>query len=214
MDIGIREKNAIKVAIAAFVAAGIPYFLSSLAADYWQEEVNRGRELQTELLEVRKNRTSVVEQVQLYDAYLESYQQWYDRGVITEFPDTEPWRTVMYDIKQKRDLGVIDFTFGEGRRITSDQSDFTKDSTASMGILPMHISMPMLHGMDIFMFLGDMESRVEGLFLPLSCEITRLETVYAAELRNNLRGECDVVWVVMQDPDRVNREAPDGEESV
>ena len=202
MHIGIRERSIIKVAIVAVIAAFVPYFLAGLAADYWQEEVNRGRSLQTELREVRGNRTGVVEQRRLYDSYLESYELWYGRGVVTEFPDTEPWRNVMYDIKQKRDLGVIDINFGEGRRITSEDLVYTRDSTASMGILPMHVSMPMLHGMDMFMFLGDLESRVDGVFLPLSCEMTRLTTDYVAELRDNLRGDCDVIWVVMQDPER------------
>ena len=78
------------------------------------------------------------------DNHLESYQQWLARGVIAENADTTKWRNVMYDIKQKRGLGVINFDFGASKRLPPEESIYTKDSTASIAMLPMRISMPLV----------------------------------------------------------------------
>lgn len=202
MQLGVRETTLlIKIAVVVVVAVIVPAVLSGTADEYRQEEVNRQQSLRAELREVSGNRTDLAEQKRLYDSYLESYELWQERGVVTDTVDRTVWRNVMYDIKQRRDLGVIDFTFGEGRRVLPKDSVHTEESTASIEVLPMNISMPMLHSMDIFMFLGDLSKRAQGVFFPLSCEMTRLEPGFDAVLRNNLRGECEIVWVFVYDPE-------------
>ncbi|MGI9338322.1 MAG: hypothetical protein ACR2P4_07435 [Gammaproteobacteria bacterium] len=202
MPIGARERNLlIKIVIVVIITIVTPNYFSDWADVYRREAVSRGQTLQTELREVRTNRKNVTEQRRLYDAYLTSYQLRQDRGVVAGTVDRVGLRNVMYDIKQKRRLGVIDFTFGTSQRVPSEESVFTEGSTANIGILPMHVSMPMLHDMDIFMFLDDLSKRAAGVFVPLSCEMTRLEADFSAALRDNVRGECDVVWVVVDDAD-------------
>ena len=201
---GILEKTlAVKMAVVTLVAVIVPYYLAGAAVDYLQSQIGKQQSLQAELNDVRAKRRDITTQKRLLDNHLESYQQWLARGVIAENADTTKWRNVMYDIKQKRGLGVINFDFGASKRMPPEESIYTKDSTASIAMLPMRISMPMLHDMDMFMFLGDLSNRAAGVFFPVSCRMTRLEQGFAAVVRDNIKGECEVVWVFMQDPDRI-----------
>lgn len=203
MDIGVRERNLfIKVAIVFVIAVVVPGYLSGWADVYRQEEIARRQSLQTEQRELRAQLSDVAEQTRLYADFQEGYEEWRDRGVVvTETLDTTAWRNIMYDIKQRRGFGVIDFSFGTNQRVPTEESVYTRGSTTNIEVLPMRVAMSMLHDMDIFMFLGDLAERADGVFIPLSCRMTRLEAGFEAVLRDNVRGECDVVWILVYDPE-------------
>lgn len=203
MNIGVRERNLlIKMVIVFIITVVVPGYLSGWADVFRQDEVNRRQSLETEQRDLRAQLSDVAEQTRLYASFQEGYEEWRDRGVVvTETLDTTAWRNVMYDIKQRRGLGVIDFSFGEGQRVPTNASVYTQGSTTNIEILPMRVAMSMLHGMDIFMFLGDLADRADGIFIPLSCRMTRLNPGFEAVLRDNVRGECEVVWVLVYDPE-------------
>lgn len=196
MQFGIRETTLlIKLAVVLALTVVVPGVFANWADGYRQEAVNRGQSLQTALREVRENLADVIQQKELYDNFQDSYELWQSRGVVTDTVDSASWRNVMYEIKQKRKLGVVDFSFGDSLLVASADSTFTADSTARIGVLPMNLSMPMLHDMDIFMFLDDLAKRADGMFIPLLCEMTRLEVDFDAVLRDNIRGTCEIIWI-------------------
>ena len=203
MQLGPKEKNVIVRAAVVFVVAVIvPSYLTDEANLYRNSEVNRQQQLQNQKSDLQAKLDGIEEQRQLFRRNLESYNRWQDRGAITESVDPVAWLDIMKQIRERRRLSGIAYDFGDNISIAPEQTEYTKGGSANINMVPMQVSMPMLHDMDMFMFLEDLASQTDELFFPVSCTLDRLEADFSPVVRNNVSAECQVVWIFMQDPDQ------------
>ena len=203
MQLGPKEKSVIIKATLMFViAVVVPSYLTDEASGYRNTEVSRQQRLQNQRADLQAKLDGIEEQRQLFRRNLESYNHWEERGAITESIDPVGWLDIMRQIRQRRRLSGISYDFGDNISLSPDRAEYTKNGTANINMVPMRVSMPMLHDMDMFMFLEDLASQADELFFPVACTLDRLEADFSPVVRNNVNAECHVVWVFMLDPDR------------
>ena len=203
MQLGPKEKNVIvRAALVFVVAVVVPSYLTDEASNYRNTEVSRQQQLQNQRADLQAKLDGIEEQRQLFRRNLESYNRWQERGAITESVDPVGWLNLMRQIRQQRRLSGISYDFGDNITVSPEGAEYTKEGTANINMIPMRVEMPMLHDMDMFMFLEDLASQADELFFPVSCTLDRLEADFSPVVRNNVNAECHVVWVFMQDPDQ------------
>ncbi len=205
MQLGPKEKSVVVKAVAVFVfAVAAPSYLAEEAGAYRQREVQRQTQLRSQHADLQNKLSGIEEQRRLFRRNLTSYNRWQERGLISPNFDPTEWVKTMKAIKEKRRLGAINYDVGDRVKVDTTNSMYTdtEGGSASIHMVPMRVAMPMLHDMDIFMFLEDLASQVDELFFPVSCNITRLQDGFSPVVRENARGECDLVWVFMEDPDQ------------
>ena len=66
--------------------------------------------------------------------------------------------------------------------------------------MEMELSMPMLHDLDMFMFIEELKARVDDQFFPVQCRITRSQAQFALQIRNNFKALV-ILSVAIYDPE-------------
>ncbi|WOV90448.1 MAG: hypothetical protein R1F54_07870 [Candidatus Zeuxoniibacter abyssi] len=204
MQIQEKEKRIIsKVFIFFVVFVVIPNLVSNYVTRYSYDGRNVQKKLQREERDLNVQLESIEDARVKFRKNDVSYRQWREKGAVSKDTRQDPveWIKMMGQIKKDRRLNVVRFKFGNGFTIPAESSAYTKGSTAEINLLEMELSMPMLHDLDMFMFIEELKARVDDQFFPVQCRITRSQAQFALQIRNNFQGSCNFVWVAIYDPE-------------
>ena len=203
MQIQAKEKRIIsKVFVFFLVFVIAPNVASNYVHQYSSDEQKEHNKLQRDEKNLRFKLEGIGDAREKFRKNDVSYRQWREKGVVSKNIRQDPveWIKVMGQVKKDRRLNVVQFKFGNSFNVPSERSKYTNGSTAEINILEMELSMPMLHDLDIFMFIEDIQDRIDDYFFPVQCWITRTEAQFALRVRDNFNGSCDFIWVAIYDP--------------
>ena len=207
MNFSQKEKRLAIIFLAVvLLTAVLPYWGGKYSIDYLNRESNLKSQLQRELQELASDLADIEDRRRVLQGNRENYLQWVQRGVVGT-QDPVPWVNLMKDITIQRSLNPVEYSFSEEVNFAPDDFYLTKDSTVNFSSWEMSMSLPMLHDMDMFMFISDLQKDADSFFFPLQCSFSRLEKEFELINRVNVNSECRLAWLSVKDPDsNVNRE--------
>lgn len=207
MNFSQKEKNlAIIFLVVVFLAGVLPYWGDKYSIEYLNRENGIKSELEQELQKLTADLADIENRRRVLQGNREAYLQWVQRGVVGA-QDPVPWVNLMKDITLKRSLNPVEYSFRQEVDFAPGDFYLTKDSTVNFSSWEMDVSLPMLHDMDMFMFIGDLQKDADSFFLPLECSFSRLEEEFELINRPNINSECRLAWMSVKDPaSNVNRE--------
>jgi hypothetical protein len=212
IHIGRREKKLIVIVAVVFaIAFVLPQVLTEYASGYRSAELQKKQERETQIATLRKDLDGIEERKDILRRYIRRYQSLVDRDVIT-LPGPVDLVNKMKKISSDRRQKAVQFMFGDTRRLQSDETIYTKDSSVQIEIYPLELSMGMLHDLDIFMFMESIEEQVSSLAFPVKCSMERLTNDFVVTDRENMQATCQINWYSVNDPDR-RRITPEEEEA-
>ena len=213
--VGRRERKLIVIVAVVFVIAFVlPQVLSEYASGYRSAELQKKQEREATIATLRKDLDGIEERKDILRRYIRRYQSLVDRDVIT-LPGPVDLVNKMKKISTDRRQKAVEFMFGDTRRLQSEDTIYTKDSSVQIEIYPLELSMGMLHDLDIFMFMESIEDQVSSLAFPVKCSMERLTSDFVVTDRENMQATCQINWYSVNDPDRrlTNPEDNEAEET-
>ncbi len=120
------------------------------------------------------------------------YMQLRQRGLIGEERRLD-WVDYLQTIQRKRHLGSIAYDIAA-------QQTFEVEPPVLSGELKLRgskitVKLDLLHEMDLFNFLTDLKTYV--LYVPQSCNMTRVNTTTEDPLATHINAECTLYWLTM-----------------
>jgi hypothetical protein len=200
-----KRENNLLAGFAVFVALciALPWAGETYSSQYLARQEQAVTRLQAEVTSFEERIAGIDEQRRLIQTNRQDYLNWVGRGVVGR-QDPVEWIKAMQAIQQRRRLFVADFGFeGESARLSPPSaSPLTADSSVNLAFWRMNLAMPMLHDLDIFMFLGDLRANTGSFFFPTNCALERVTGRFELNKRVNLRGNCVLEWVSVNDPSK------------
>lgn len=131
------------------------------------------------------------EQHEIHD-FQPKFRQLRESGFVGEERRLD-WVDYLNDIQRRRGLEPISYEIAA-------QQTFDVDPSVLSGDLKLHgsqitVTLKLLHEMDLFNFLADLKKDV--LYVPQSCEITRLRVPPNEPLAPNVSAQCTLYWLTM-----------------
>lgn len=197
-----REKKlGIFVAVIFLLVVALPYFGDQYSVDYLTTQKRLDRNLRTEIQDFQLKLATIEDQRRLLRENREAYISWVERGAVGEQKPVD-WVRQMQNIVEERKLLPPSFSFDNPVNHSSDAYPWTKDSTANISVMSMSLKMPMLHDLDMLMFLDSLDSRVGSLFFPVECDFVRLESEFTLVKQANMQADCALNWISINDPEK------------
>ena len=194
-----EKKLIILVAIVAAIAVGLPIVGKQYGNEYLNRETNKRNNLQNELEELAQSLANIEERRRLIQTNRENYLQLVELGVVGN-QNPVPWVNLMKEITTRRALNPLSYDFLDEVTHPPGISELTAGSTVNIASWQMSLALPMLHDLDMFMFLSDLKESTKSLFFPIECFFSRVEDEFELINRVNVNSECQVSWVFVKDP--------------
>lgn len=196
-----EKKLGVIVAAIFVVAVALPYFGDRYSADYLRSQKRLDGQLRNEIKDFEQKLATIEDQRRLLRENREEYISWVERGAVGD-QDPVDWVREMKNIVDERKFHPPQFSFGNVRNHPSSAYPWTKDSTVNVAVMPMSLNLPMLHDLDMLVFLESLDTRVGSMFFPVECYFARVETEFALANRVNMRSDCSLDWVFINDPEK------------
>lgn len=196
-----EKKLGLIIAMIVVAAIALPYFGDKYSADYLRSQKSLDRKLQTEISDFEQKLATIEDQRRLLRENREEYISWVEKGAVGE-QDPVDWVREMKNIVDERKFHPPEFQFGGTMNHSSKAYPWTKDSTVNVAVMPMSLKLPMLHDLDMLVFLENLDARVGSLFFPIECDFVRVETEFALANRVNMESSCMLDWVFINDPEK------------
>ena len=202
ITIGKKERKMIfTIAVFFFLFAIVPSFLNEHSKKYYSKTLNEKQNLSSNVNVLKEDLEGIDKKKEVLKKYIDTYQTLIDKNAMVS-PSHVELVKVMKLIANTRRQNAVKFSFDDIIKNKPDSSIYTKGSNAFIEMHPLEISMPMLHDLDIYMFIESLESRTDYLFYPVRCEMERLSDQFSLSDKNNMIGFCRLVLYSINDPDR------------
>lgn len=197
-----EKKLGILVAVVFVATIIVPYFGEKYSIDYLSSQKRLDSKLRAEIRDFEQKLATIEDQRRLLRENREAYISWVEKGAVGEQKPVD-WVRQMKNIVEERKLLPPKFTFSNPANHSSDAYPWTKDSTVNISVMSMSLEMPMLHDLDMLMFLDSLDTRVGSLFFPVECDFVRLETDFVLIERANMQASCELDWISINDPEKI-----------
>lgn len=204
MQLTEKEKRLIFIVSIFLVACvGGPWAAEEYSFDYESEKTRSVVQLREEIGKYEQDIAGIDEQRELLRANRQDYLKWVKEGVVGE-QNPIKWIELMQEIQKSRGLFETGMSWAGGDTVVeSSASPLTSDSSVNIVFTDLMIEMPMLHDLDVLMFLSDMKRQSTSFFIPVECSFDRLENRFELVKRKNMMANCTINWVSVNDPESV-----------
>lgn len=200
-NIGDKEKKMIMAVAVVFVLAFIaPGFVGNYAAQYLRQKTSERNKLENKIETLQKDIDSIEDRKIILERYVKRYESLVDRRLIF-LPDEVNLVKEMKKIRRRGKYQGIDFSFLDKVLLDSEDTLYTENSTIKINVAPLRLEMGMLHDMDMFMFMESLSEQIPNVAFPVKCAMQLTQTDFAVVDRENMRGECQINWYSVEDPD-------------
>ncbi len=222
-NISEKEKRLlVVVVIFAAVVVGVVLGGERFVGGYTSEQRAIFTDLESQIADYRTRLSQIQDEERLQNQYVESYIAYKESGLIIGEDlglDTQAAAEAdeatrldllerLQQIQQDRKFFPVETRLTKPENLPSTFSEYTADSDVSVRTNLMTVSMPMLHGLDILMLLGDFYDRSANAFTPVRCRLKKGDEPVGEsevankllEIRENIAAECDLVWLTVYDP--------------
>lgn len=199
-----REKTLLVVVAVVFSLTVLaPGFAVQYTTEYIGEQRELKRQIEAKIAELQDRLAGIEDERQAVRANRADYLRWVEAGVVGDQQlRAVGWVKSMKRIVTSRKLFPLAVNFDDAPNLLpAGNSPFTANSSVQVRFWNMHMSMPMLHDMDLLMFFEEMDRRVDSLFFPVECNFNMLHQEFILERRENMSSNCRVVWVSAHDPE-------------
>ena len=220
LQITDKEKRlAVKLAVLGAVSFGLVWGGEKYVTQFTSDGRTSNEALKTEENDYKTRLSRIQDEERLQNQFVESYKRYQERGLIlgSEFSEDSELATEqdeirrlallerLQEIQQNRKLFSVVSRLTRPTNLPSSFSEYTAESNVAVRTNVMNVTMPMLHSLDMLMFLNDFYDDADNRFVPVHCQMIRSggfsdnpdELLNASE---KLDGECDLVWLTIFDP--------------
>lgn len=200
-NLGNKEKKLIALIVVVFLLTFVaPEFVNNYSVQYLREKGGLKSNLQGQISELQTNIDSIEDRKIILDRYVKRYESLVERGLVF-LPDEVEVVKEMKRIRERGKYQGIDFSFSDKIVLPSDDTVYTKESSIMVNVAPLVLEMGMLHDMDMFMFMESLSEKIPNLAFPVKCSMTLTKDDFVVVDRENMRGECQINWYSVDDPE-------------
>jgi septal ring factor EnvC (AmiA/AmiB activator) len=174
--------------------------LVSVAAVLYVQQLGRQAELGLKQAQAQQSETTARlaranDDEREIRAKIARYQQIIDQGR-TQPERRLEWVETLRSIKTSRRLLGLDYEIAPQRpldekRVVSGGHNFL--------VSPMRLEMALLHENDLLGLLDDLQAQVQALVSVRNCRIERLTQDSSRQNAANLKAQCDIDWITLQE---------------
>ena len=176
MQLTEKEKRLVfVVTMFLVVCVGGPWAAEKYSFEYESGKSREVAQLREEIGKYERDIAGIDEQRELLRANRQDYLRLVKEGVVGE-QNPIKWIELMQEIQKSRGLFETGMDWGGGDTVVaSSASPLTSASSVNVVFTDLKIAMPMLHDLDVLMFLSDMKRQSTSFFVPVECSFGRLE---------------------------------------
>ena len=217
-----KEKRLLVVlASVVVVSYGAMVVLKKLGQEYVREVTVEHTSHQSGVAQYSDRLAKIKDEERLQNQYIEAYRRYDLQGLIKAGDEVAGAEVAKEDeelrlkrlsrlqeVQQHRSLESVGYTLNQPEIISSEYSEFTKDSSVAVRVNSMTVQLPLIHELDLLMLLGDYYDAETNRFFPVKCSLKSLlpEGQQLArgdfKLEPHAEGSCDLIWVTVFDPEK------------
>lgn len=201
VQLGDKEKKMVVLVAVVFVLAFVaPQFVSDYSLQYVRAQDREKASLQQKISKLQEDIDGIEDRKVILERYAKRYQSLVERDRIA-LPDEVQLVKEMKRIRERGKYQGIDFSFLDKISLESGATSYTSDSTIKINVAPLLLEMGMLHDMDMFMFMESLSEKISNLSFPVKCSLRLTQDDFVVADRENMRGECQINWYAVEDPE-------------
>jgi hypothetical protein len=193
-----QKPNKPLIAALAFVVLALVAgaFLLHVSRQHAAEAQRRWQQEEARLREVRERLSQVDEERRTIERYTPAYRELQARGI------AGPERRVDW-IDALRLSNQAMGGFGVEYRLSPQKPARLRLDTPALAVREsvMELRLRLLHEGDLIAFLRHLKAQEVGLFLPVACELKRLQGgPFNVRFEPKLAADCELVWLTLVEP--------------